>query len=626
MTMVIGARFAAAAFSLALTGIGPAMAQSITEFGVPTAKSGPAGIATGPDGALWFVEASGNKIGRITTTGSFSETAIQTASSQPQCIATGSDGNLWFTEGKSDKIGRLQGNGAFSEFVNPNAGSFLQCLTPGPDGNLWFTDRGTADTFDNPTGPGRIGLIDTAGVITEFMVPTALSQPSGIAAGPDGALWFTESHAGKIGHITTAGGITEFSLPSGSARPSGITAGPDGAMWFTETGANKIGRIAMNGAVSEFGLPGGSTGPSAITMGSDGALWFTLTSSNQLGRISTTGVLSATPIATAQSAPTGIVSGPDGALWFTENGGNKIGTMPPGTGSSPLAAAVLPSSRSVEVAPSSGGGGGNPIVPGAIGISTPPASSNPGSDSEGAAGGTVTTTTATVFAVMVNGGTEPATGCAPVPVTTVPASFFYQTTNPTNNALAGSPNTPATIPAGGLQTFVIAFTPVAPVGPTNVVMGYHCDGIDASASFIGLNTMLLSISATPVPDMVALILTASGDGIIDIPGNTGTGAFVAASVNVGAGSAITVSTNTGAATLPVNVTICQTNPATGVCLAPPAPAVTSTIGADGTAAYGVFVNGLANVPFSPAGNRIYLVFSDPDGTVRGSASVAVRTQ
>jgi streptogramin lyase len=42
----------------------------ITEFTIPTAASALHGVAPGPDGNLWFVEQSGNKIGRITPAGS----------------------------------------------------------------------------------------------------------------------------------------------------------------------------------------------------------------------------------------------------------------------------------------------------------------------------------------------------------------------------------------------------------------------------------------------------------------------------------------------------------------------------------------------------------------------------
>ena len=53
---------------------------------------------TGPSGALWFTEASGNRIGRITTSGTITEYPIPTASSYPEGIAPGPDSALWFTE------------------------------------------------------------------------------------------------------------------------------------------------------------------------------------------------------------------------------------------------------------------------------------------------------------------------------------------------------------------------------------------------------------------------------------------------------------------------------------------------------------------------------------------------
>jgi hypothetical protein len=43
------------------------------------------------------VRGAGNKVGRITTAGSFSEFAIPTANSARFAVAAGSDGALWFT-------------------------------------------------------------------------------------------------------------------------------------------------------------------------------------------------------------------------------------------------------------------------------------------------------------------------------------------------------------------------------------------------------------------------------------------------------------------------------------------------------------------------------------------------
>src|SRR5687767_7975121 len=62
----------------------PATARAaITEFVVPTPNSQPAGITVGPDGALWFTEENGHKIGRITTDGAITEYPIPTVPSAP---------------------------------------------------------------------------------------------------------------------------------------------------------------------------------------------------------------------------------------------------------------------------------------------------------------------------------------------------------------------------------------------------------------------------------------------------------------------------------------------------------------------------------------------------------------
>ena len=70
-----------------------------------------------------------------------------------------------------------------------------------------------------------------------FDLPAADSFPQGLAAGPDGNVWFAESQTiagstGRIGRITPTGTLTEFPMLNANTRPRGITVGPDGALWF----------------------------------------------------------------------------------------------------------------------------------------------------------------------------------------------------------------------------------------------------------------------------------------------------------------------------------------------------------------------------------------------------------
>lgn len=301
-------------------------AQTITEFPIPTAGSDPWGIATGPDGAVWFTEFRGNKIGRITTAGVVSEFAISTPESSPLDIAAGPDGGPLVHRGPS-VFGRITIAGEITEFPTGafGIGDCTTGIARGPDGNLWFTEWEA----------GQIGRITPAGVITLFTVPAASmfgAKPLDIVAGPDGALWFTEAQGNKIGRITTGGVITQFAIPTATNIPRDITAGPDGALWFTES-VGAIGRITTTGVITEFPIPTLASGPRGITAGPDGSLWFTEEVGNKIGRITTDGIITEFPIPTAASFPAGIATGPDGNLWFTERAANRIGrltlTIPP---------------------------------------------------------------------------------------------------------------------------------------------------------------------------------------------------------------------------------------------------------------------------------------------------------
>ena len=138
---------------------------------------------------------------------SITEFPTFTAASLPWGIATGPNGNLWFAEYGAGKIGEINPTtDDITEFRIPATGSHPESIAAGPDGNLWFTDNGTSS----------IGMINlTTDAISEFATPTAGSGPFAITAGPDGNIWFTEIRANQIGEINpTTDAITEFATPT----------------------------------------------------------------------------------------------------------------------------------------------------------------------------------------------------------------------------------------------------------------------------------------------------------------------------------------------------------------------------------------------------------------------------
>ena len=234
--------------------------------------------------------------------------------------------------------------------------------------------------------------------------------------------------------------------------------------------------------------------------------------------------------------------------------------------------------------------------------------------------------TATAFATIINTGPSTAPSCSIAPTTGQPITFHYQTTDPKTNAVTGKIDTPVDIPAGASQSFVIALTPTAVVAPTDIPFTFACSNTAPAPVTVGLTTLLFSGSTSQPPDIVALSATASNDGILKIQGNNGTGAFSTATVNVGINGTVTVSANTGAAKLPLALTVCQTNPSNGQCLAPPAATVTATIAANATPTFSIFAAASGAIPFDPANSRIFVNFAELNGTVRGATSVAVQTQ
>src|SRR5262245_45075986 len=122
----------------------------------------------------------------------------------------------------------------------------------------------------------------------------------------------------------------------------------------------------------------------------------------------------------------------------------------------------------------------------------------------------------------------------------IPATLSFQTTNPVTNQITGSPNVRVAIPPGGSQSFIISVLPTAPISSTDVAFDFSGSNVFSQAPLIGTNTLLLTASTVVTPDIVALALSGPPTpGVVDIPGTTGTGLLVVASVNVGASGFLT---------------------------------------------------------------------------------------
>src|SRR5262249_40283762 len=139
-----------------------------------------------------------------------------------------------------------------------------------------------------------------------------------------------------------------------------------------------------------------------------------------------------------------------------------------------------------------------------------------------------------------------------------------------------------------------------PFAPAELGFSFSGSNAAPAAGLDGINTLLMSASNDPVPDMVALAATLKNDGIVHVTGPPATGVFAVATTNLGAPATITVAANTTDASLPVAISLCQTNPATAACISPIGPSVTTPIGTGATPTFGIFVTATAGISLDPA--------------------------
>ncbi len=217
--------------------ISPAGAITSFQAGTRTGGgfgAGPESIATGPDGNLWFTEFWANRIGRMTPSGALTEFPIPTPESAPRGIVAGPDGNVWFVESANlgSAIARVTTKGVVTEFPlggGPNDQLQPDVIVAGPDGSLWFSQAHPSEDH------GEIGRVMGTGSFSFFTMPKG-TIPGDVAVGPDGNIWFADPGGNTIGRMSLTGAVRLFAMPTRSRRLSGLAAGADGRMWFTEGG------------------------------------------------------------------------------------------------------------------------------------------------------------------------------------------------------------------------------------------------------------------------------------------------------------------------------------------------------------------------------------------------------
>ena len=207
--------------------------------GVPATEADldmPTSVAIGVDGSLYIAEWQSNKVrrvgadGRLTTVagaGGFGDSgdggrARDAQLASPLSIATDSTGNVYIADTLNARVRVVGPDGVIRPFAGTGAlgddgdgGPALAArltapshIAAAPDGSVYITDDGTQRV--RRVGPdGRISLVAGRGV-TGFAgdgglaTEAELDTPSGVAAGPDGAIYVADRENHRVRRVGQA--------------------------------------------------------------------------------------------------------------------------------------------------------------------------------------------------------------------------------------------------------------------------------------------------------------------------------------------------------------------------------------------------------------------------------------
>jgi virginiamycin B lyase len=188
-------------------------------LGTPIVRLGR--LAIGPDGAVWFADATTASVTRLKD-GVFTRYPSRSVGATPFGVAVDDHGTVWATLVDANKLLRVAADGGVTEFDVPFRGSALGDVAVEGRGAVWFLQP-QANTI------GRF----LEGRFTEFAIPTPAAGLTALAVARDGSVWFTELRAGRLGRLRH-GRVTEFRLPRAEARPFGVAVDGSNNVWYTD--------------------------------------------------------------------------------------------------------------------------------------------------------------------------------------------------------------------------------------------------------------------------------------------------------------------------------------------------------------------------------------------------------
>jgi virginiamycin B lyase len=201
------------------------------EYPLNIPNSGVHGLVADLDGNIWFTANFKGYIGKLDPrTGKVKEYPMpDPAARDPHTLIFDPAGVLWFTVQGGNFIGRL----------DPRAGTIRLKRSPTPNSKPYgivINAKGIPVFCE--FGTNKLASIhpDTM-EITEYLLPEG-ARPRRLTVGPANMIYYTDYARGYLGRLDPEQKkVEDWASPGGSeSKPYGIAATPDGTIWYSESG------------------------------------------------------------------------------------------------------------------------------------------------------------------------------------------------------------------------------------------------------------------------------------------------------------------------------------------------------------------------------------------------------
>ena len=269
---VRAARAVVAALLLSLACLHPAISRAgepvIREYPVPPG-SHPHDVAPAPDGGVWYTVQHCGEFGRLDPETVKTRHIPLGRGSSPHGVIVGPDGAPWVTDSGLNAIVRVDpATKNVRVFPLPEGSTYANLNTAAFDrkGILWFTGQS-----------GIYGRLDPRTAKTEVFDAPKGRGPYGIAAAPDGRVYFASLAGSYVGRIDPeTGGAEVLSPPTIDQGARRVWPDSKGRIWASEWNAGRLGMYDPSSDVwREWTLPGKHPMPYAVYVDDRDKVWLT---------------------------------------------------------------------------------------------------------------------------------------------------------------------------------------------------------------------------------------------------------------------------------------------------------------------------------------------------------------